>query len=597
MTELSHTPQLDRLLSKFDGVKRSGVGYLARCPAHEDRTPSLSISEGDDGRILVHCHAGCTTEAVVAAVGLSLADLAAGNGSSATGNGRLGELVATYRYVDDDNKLLYEVCRYEPKTFRQRRPDGVGGWQWNLNGARRVLYHLPALIAAVKSNQPIYICEGEKDVVALERAGAVATCNAGGAGKWRAEYNTYFAHAQVIIVADNDEPGRKHAAQIATSLHLVAASVSVVHAAAGKDASDHLAAGHTLAEFVRVEAANATTLLPIYSVAELLQMNIPKPQYIVALPLGLARGTVAELDAYPKHGKTRLTLDAIWSVLHGLPFLAAPTSKVKVLYLTEEWLITWHQALAEAQLLDEPDSGLSWMSLIEAQAKGPSDWGELCEALRQYCITNGIGLLVVDTLARWAGVSDENDAVAMAAAVLPLRLIASENIAVLFLRHDRKGGGVLGESGRGSSSATGEADCILHLQRKAGQGEFTLRQRELEGVSRLAGMTGKLIIELNASGHFDLVGSRGDVVLQRAKEHVLGVLPARKEDAWTVKELAAGCPGSESTLTRILEELVRQEEIGAQAQAGHAAQSKSKKAIGYWRLTAACQEGCDLDEQ
>jgi hypothetical protein len=226
-----------------------------------------------------------------------------------------------------------------------------------------------------------------------------------------------------------------------------------------------------------------------------------------------------------------------------------------------------------------------------------TDWAELCEVLRRYCVSHEFGMLGVDTVARWAGVLDENDAAQMAAAIMPLRKIAAEGIAVLFLRHDRKGGGALGESGRGSSSATGEVDYVLHLQKKAGQGETTLRQREFEGVHRIGGETGKLIVELNHSGHFDLVGSKGDVMLQRAKEYIRGKLPTDEDEAWTVKELVEEFMGSEATLIRALDQLCRDGEIASRQKAGHAARSRAANALGYWRLSAAQQGGFDLDDE
>lgn len=235
------------------------------------------------------------------------------------------------------------------------------------------------------------------------------------------------------------------------------------------------------------------------------------------------------------------------------------------------------------------------MSLLEVPRPELGDWGELCERLRRYCLESEVGLLVVDTLARWAGVADENDAVAMAAAVAPLRSIAAENIAVLFLRHDRKGGGELGQSGRGSSAVTGEADHILHLQRKAGQGEAKLRQRELEGVGRLTGMTGKLVIALGEDGHYELIGTSGDVAVQRAKEIALGLLPARREEAWTVIELKDLFEGSRATMDRALAELYREGRIEREPGAGHAAASRGRKAIGYWRRSDPGQERLDVE--
>ena len=94
------------------------------------------------------------------------------------------KIVATYPYVDENGALLFEVVRYEPKGFSQRRPDGNGGWLWNLDGVRRVPYNLPEVIKA----RTILICEGEKDCLTARASGLVATTNAGGAGKWRTEY-------------------------------------------------------------------------------------------------------------------------------------------------------------------------------------------------------------------------------------------------------------------------------------------------------------------------------------------------------------------------------------------------------------------------
>ncbi|MBN2566029.1 MAG: hypothetical protein JXB46_10005, partial [Candidatus Eisenbacteria bacterium] len=163
---------------------RQGQQY--RCPAHDDHKPSLSVTEGDDGRVLLTCHAGCTPEDIVAALGLTMADLFNPNGGRPPGGAP--KLVATYDYESEDGSLLFQVCRYDPKDFRQRRPDGNGGWIWNLTGVRRVLFRLPRVLEAARSGETVYVVEGEKDVLSLEAAGVVATCNSGGAGKWREAY-------------------------------------------------------------------------------------------------------------------------------------------------------------------------------------------------------------------------------------------------------------------------------------------------------------------------------------------------------------------------------------------------------------------------
>jgi hypothetical protein len=243
-----------RALLESRGCHPSGAGdeLSARCPAHEDDKASLSVGRGTDGRLLLHCHAGCEAEAITGALGLTLADLFPAR------NGKRVEVEA-YPYTDEAGKVLFEVVRFEPKDFRQRAPDG----KWKVRGIRRVPFHLPQLTAAVEAAKPIFVCEGEKDCLAMERAGFAATTNAGGAGKWLAEYGRYFTGAQVTVIADRDAPGRNHAQDVAAKLRANAASVKViecpdVNGKTVKDAHDYFAAGGTAADLdARAGAAPA----------------------------------------------------------------------------------------------------------------------------------------------------------------------------------------------------------------------------------------------------------------------------------------------------------------------------------------------------
>jgi hypothetical protein len=98
------------------------------------------------------------------------------------------QIVAEYDYRGEQGELLFQVVRFEPKDFRQRRPDGHGGWIWGLGNVRRVLYRLPELLKA-PSEQPVFVVEGEKDVDALIAMGLSATTCPMGAGKWLPEYS------------------------------------------------------------------------------------------------------------------------------------------------------------------------------------------------------------------------------------------------------------------------------------------------------------------------------------------------------------------------------------------------------------------------
>lgn len=144
------------------------------------------------------------------------------------------QIVATYDYVDEKGEMIFQVVRMEvpdrpdiPKTFRQRRPDPSArdGWNWKRGDVRQVPYRLPDLQKAIAKGLVIFIAEGEKDVDALWAAGVPATCNAGGAKKWPKELSDYFNGARVVILPDNDTPGREHRNLVASSLHRIAREV------------------------------------------------------------------------------------------------------------------------------------------------------------------------------------------------------------------------------------------------------------------------------------------------------------------------------------------------------------------------------------
>jgi hypothetical protein len=194
----------------------------ACCPAHDDTDPSLDITE-KNSRVLFVCRAGCSQDAVAAALRQRGAwpESRKANGHAAAAK----RVVATYDYTDAEGQLRFQAVRYQPKDFRQRRPDGNGGWAWSLplNPAHRFLpYRLPDVLEAIAGDRPLLVVEGEKDADSAARLGIVATCNAGGAGKWTGEHAKHLAGADVVIVPDNDDAGRRHADDVGRSLQGIA---------------------------------------------------------------------------------------------------------------------------------------------------------------------------------------------------------------------------------------------------------------------------------------------------------------------------------------------------------------------------------------
>jgi hypothetical protein len=235
----------EEILGRFQCVKRRGL-YEAQalCPAHKDKKQSLSVTLGEDGRILMYCHAGCALEDVLAAAELTKQDLFP---LRVDMNG----LETIYDYVDENGCLLFQVVRKPGKKFCQRRPDGQGGWSYKLDGVRRIPYCLPEVIGSDPS-QIVFVVEGEKDVENLRSLGEVATTKPGGVGNGKLWATSAFRDPlrgrAIVILPDNDEPGRQHAARVAQALHGHAGSVKVLtlpDLPAKGDISDWIQAGGT----------------------------------------------------------------------------------------------------------------------------------------------------------------------------------------------------------------------------------------------------------------------------------------------------------------------------------------------------------------
>lgn len=258
--------RFEEVLARFPGAKRVGAEWKTLCPVHGDRDPSLSIREGDNGNTMIVCSSRkCPVDAICEAVGLKVGDLFA-TPLEAPAKPRV---VAEYAYRDAAGKLLYQAVRFEPgkggkkKDFRQRRPDGKGGWIWNLQGVERVPYRLPELLKLPRGSR-VYVVEGEKCVDALVRAGAHATTNVGGAGNWQGGCNAGLVGQHVVVIPDNDDPGKAHAQDVVASAGQVAASIRVLElpgAGLKDDVYDWLARGGKLAELDRMADA-ASDLKP-----------------------------------------------------------------------------------------------------------------------------------------------------------------------------------------------------------------------------------------------------------------------------------------------------------------------------------------------
>lgn len=244
-------------LSEAITVARAGRTTPLRCPGHDDNRASLSVlPPKEDGWVRLKCHAGCNQNQILAGAGLSLKHIEPA--TSQVQPIRKKEIVATYNYTDETGTLLFQVVRYEPKDFRQRCPDGSGGWSWSTAGVRRVLFKLPDVLQAIADQRPVIITEGEKDVLSLIPKGWQGTCNPGGAGKWEPGYTESLRGADIVVVPDNDTAGEKHLAVVANALQgnvdrlRVLRMPNEVNGSKVKDVSDFFTAGGTIDQFQKL---------------------------------------------------------------------------------------------------------------------------------------------------------------------------------------------------------------------------------------------------------------------------------------------------------------------------------------------------------
>jgi len=196
-------------------AKKVGIQWQATCPKHDDTHPSLSINTE---KKVFHCF-GCGWSGKL----LTDSDIPEDKRNCSE------EIEAIYDYTDEEGNLSYQVIRNKGKKFFQRRPDGQGGWIYNLSGVRKVLYNLPEITSESRRNEIIFIVEGEKDVDNLASLGLLATTNSGGAGKWLNDSNKYFTDREVVVIPDNDEQGKNHANTVAKSVSTCARYAKILN--------------------------------------------------------------------------------------------------------------------------------------------------------------------------------------------------------------------------------------------------------------------------------------------------------------------------------------------------------------------------------
>lgn len=450
--------------SEFSDIKWNGSGWgQTSCNKHEDKNPSLFINE-KTGHL--HCK-GCGYKASIFDYYIEkheidfkttiqeLSRLAGINPEPQK------KIIKAYDYTDEEGRLLFQTVRYEPKDFKQRRPDpnNPGKWIYNLQGVQLIPYNLPDVLKA----ESIIIVEGEKDVERLKSIGFVASCSPLGANKWKPEYNQYFKGKKVAIIPDNDTPGRNHALQVAKNLKGTAESLKIIELPDLKekqDITDWLQAGGTkdkLLEIIqgtpewipeepksiyqkhhRDNSKERFKVSPLYSLNfkpmdvmlkwnDILSLNVTTEYILDKL---IPNGSITLLFGRGGIGKTSVCLQIAKAIAEGVNFAELPTIKTSVYFIDFENPLS---VLKERATHIGTTDNL-WVWHISNDPMPPRldalGW-EVYKELPP-------GLIIFDTL-RASHLSDENNSQDMAIIISRLKELRELGFTVLLLHHTPKG--------------------------------------------------------------------------------------------------------------------------------------------------------------
>ena len=451
----------ERLHQAGKRLTRRDRSIQAQCPAHEDRNPSLTVSLGDRQDVVLHCHAGCTTTAVLDALNLTYQHISVANEPTPTHD-------THYLYTDSFGKPLFRVVRTPDKKFWQQRLTPEGEWANGLGDTLRVLYRLQEVQGAVVGKKPIWIVEGEKDADRLHRMGLCATTNPGGAGKWLPHHTDTVAGAELHIVADKDDPGRAHATAIRDACTPRGCRVTIWEAASGKDISDHLNAGHRIDELIPwgETPPNPDEPLRLIDWDRFWTQDHNIEEWVV-YPIIPAARTIS-LYAPAKAGKSTVVLACVAAAVAGKPILGITTPPTQprptILYLDYEMTeADVYERLSELGYGPADDlTGLHYSLIPQID---PLDTERGAQAILEAAQRLAVNCVVIDTFGRAVAGEENNADTVRAFYRLTASALKREGIACLRTDHAGKN---LEKGQRGTSAKNDDVDVVWQLSRQQG---------------------------------------------------------------------------------------------------------------------------------
>lgn len=524
--------------------KKSGKDYIARCPAHDDQNPSLSISENNEGHVLLHCHAGCDCNAICSQLGISLSDLFMKNGKSPT------QIKTEYIYLDDSGKPAYKKVRLEPgnqgksKSFFISSLDANGHWvNKTPHASKRFLYRLDEVRTGIKQGKKIYLVEGEKDVGRLRKEKLISTTILEGAGgAIRSEYVKQLEGADIVLLYDEDKAGYVRRDKFCVALFGKVKSLRVVKLPGleyredhGLDISDWLDQGHTIQELeqlvnatVPVDEADIQKIvlgqdqnkekylmeeIVVVTLDEFLKKDIP-PREMILSPILPSQGLVM-IYAKTGVGKTFVALMMAYAVALGDKVFSwhAPKPR-KVLYIDGEMPAATMQdrlkSIAKGFGKELEDPSNFRIITQDLQNQGIPD---LATKEGQDIVESVLGdaeLLILDNLSCLVRRTLENESDSWLPIQEWLLKLRRKGVSVLFIHHAGKSG-----IQRGTSRREDVLDSVIALRhppsyRHEEGAKFEVRNEKPRGITGkdVEPFTAKLLITPENGVQWEIVDEK-----------------------------------------------------------------------------------------
>lgn len=421
--------------------------------------------------------------------------------------------IAAYDYRNEYGDVVYQVVRFAPKDFRQCVPDGRGGRIWRVKGVRPVPYRLPEMIA--RRDEPVIVCEGEKDADKLSDAGYLATCNAGGAGKWSPAINRYFRGRNVYVIPDNDEAGERHAALVVRELKNVARSVRVCPIPRDTglpekaDISDWIARGGLVDRLFEIceeyaapqEENRPPGLAGAMDIAALIGRTPPERSWLVRDMI--PGDDVTMLGGHGGEGKSLLALQLAICAAAGRPWLGLDVRPGRAVYVSCEDGADelWRRTIAQCTALNLPVSDIA-DRLLPVNRRGMDN--RLVTAVKDYeagrtglepsaflgqlqnlCVQWEARLLVLDSLHNFFD-GNENDRPQATQFVGLLRALAEEtNGAVLLIAHPSRAGMETGSGDSGNTAWHNSVRARFYMRRDRNEPELRVLEERKQNYGPL----------------------------------------------------------------------------------------------------------------